>query len=247
MKNSSLIKIMTEDLDQKCKVERQLKEVTIKLEEYKQNEKEYIERAQEAEKEKQKYKNRIRDMDHDIRKTKETYKKLFLGQVILIIVLSGIFAYIKIEVFSQIIEWFIERGNNIKDIVISISSIYTNIFNIISNNLGISSPLSNILAILLVILMISISFIILSLIIRGTYILVLSVKERTKDKLLKRTMSGVITIAIFYICLLFSEEISSIIPLNIFSVWILLSLFSLIIYHILEIRDSIEDTKDIWS
>jgi hypothetical protein len=159
--------------------------------------------------------------------TKSRYKALFFGIAVFTVALAVLMAYDRRSVFKECGRWFTDRAENL-----------ISIFRwLVSSFAGFATSLSGTVPSLPTALCYIISAIIFTAIAAGLYFglkwaierargKIQAVKRAYADGLFKAVLTVSASVSLFYVCLSLHEQIKGIVPLNIFSVWLLLSLIA---------------------
>jgi hypothetical protein len=168
--------------------------------------------------------------------TKNRYRALFTGIVIFTVTLAVLTAYSRRNVFGECGKWFADRMGNLLSFLSWLKSSFE----------GLSGFFSGSFPNLHIALCHAAAGVVFAMGIVGLYfafrwifsvirIKTWAVKEEYADGEYKAILTGSAAISLFYVCLFLYEPIKRIVPLNIFSVWLLLSLIGAAAVNLKEI------------
>jgi len=171
--------------------------------------------------------------------SKMTYKSFFIGQMIFTLALAYFVAYSKRSVLKEMKLWFPSRWQNIKSFASWITIRYMAAIKLIQVKWDIENWAHLIVIIISLILLVALFFIVRFLIIKIVKF-ISSVRFSAEDIILKDIISGDIILISLYICLFFYEPIKNIIPINIFSIWLIFSFLGIGLWNVFEIKQAIK-------
>jgi len=171
--------------------------------------------------------------------TKRRYTALFNGIMIITISLAILMAYSRHSIFAECGKWFSDRADNIRAITSWINTTYLSIAEIFS---GIPAVLCYIISVMI---MLAGTAVVIMMFVSvcghfkvGTR--VMSILGEYDDGI-KAIITVSVSISLFYVCLFMYEPIKNIIPSNIFSTWLWMSLIGTIVINGKEIIRGIKD------
>lgn len=173
-------------------------------------------------------------------RTKEQYTALFYGIVIFTVTLAVLTAYSHRSVFVECGRWFVDRGSNLLGLFSWLGVAYGSLQSGFSTLFGGSEIVAHGLSIVIFGAVAAGCGVGCAILLRWSKAKVRAIKAEYEDGLLKGILTASITISLFYVCLFLYEPIKSMIPLNIFSVWLLLSLIGAVAVNWREIKGGIE-------
>ncbi len=194
------------------------------------------EQSQEDSKERYKAQNQVREIEYATKRSRMTYKNLFIGNGIFALILAFFLAYDKREVLTNMLRWFPLRFNNLKSLLSWIAIKYMAAIQFIQTKWELKSIWNYVIVTLIFIgLGVGLFFIVkfLEMTIKD---FVKDIHDEYVDKLFKRIVSGNIAFIMLFVCLFFSNPINKVIPFNILSVWLIFSFVGIILWHIPEIK-----------
>lgn len=178
-------------------------------------------------------------IQNELKRTLRLYTGLFtiMGIISLTIAITSIVGHS--DAVLECGRWFADRWSNLKTLFSTFRNGYMTIFSVTSNVFTKLAPLwcyviTSVIALAVAVGLFFLFCWLLSMIIEKLS----TIKRRYKDGRLKAIISGSVAISLFYVCLYLYEQIKSIIPLNIFSVWLILSLIGVILVNFKEIIKS---------
>ena len=167
--------------------------------------------------------------------TKSRYMALFIGIVILAGTLAVLNAYSRRSVLAECGTWFFDRFKGLLSFLAWVESSYIACAGAFSELFGIHAAWGFIIAVVIYLLFASAG-------VFGVYKLFVflrgkmgSIKRKYRDGIYKGIITASVSISLFYVCLFCYDSIKSTVPLNIFSVWLLMSLISSALINLKEI------------
>ncbi len=161
---------------------------------------------------------------HGLKQKKDVYKTLLIGNGLLILIVSFFTAYSQKNVFNEMAKWFPDRWKNICDIALNICEFIIQFTGMIKTKSELSLGYSYLIAVAILLAIIYLICFALKKLHPGIKRSISRIKNQYyKNGLLKAIISIDIIVGSLYVCLFFCEQIKSIIPLNIFSIWLILS------------------------
>lgn len=180
--------------------------------------------AEKEEQERYKAQEKARKAEGEKESAKTAYKSLFIGNGALTLVLALLMAYSKRSVLTEVLNWFPDRLDNIKSIALWFKSIYMGAVTLMSEHWKLSAVWGYLIASIVSLALLVGLFFLCRWLFEQIGYKKRAIKAQYTDGLFKGVISADIAIALFFICLWFYEPIKSLISLNIFSVWLLLSI-----------------------
>ena len=180
--------------------------------------------AEQEEKERYKAQEKARKSEGEKESIKTVYKSLFIGNGALTLVLALLMTYSKRNVLTEVLNWVPDRLDNIKSIALWFKGIYPGAVTLMIEHWKLSAVGCYLIAsIVFLALLVGLFFLCRWLFEQIGY-KKRAIKAQYIDGLFKGVISADIAISLFFICLWFYEPIKSILPFNIFSVWLMLSI-----------------------
>jgi len=193
---------------------------------------------QQAEQEEQKrYKaqEKARKAEEQAQDTKMTYKSLFIGNGIVTLTFALLMAYSKRSVFIEMLKWFPDRLDTIKHSALWFKGIYMGAIALMIEHWKLSAVGCYAIASIVSLVLLVGLFFLCRWLFREINYRIYAIQAGYTDGLFKGVVSADIAISLFFICLWFYEPIKSMLPLNIFSVWLLLSIIGCVAWNSKEI------------
>ncbi len=206
-----------------------------------QRAKQALQQAREEEQLRYKAQSKARDMENKTEHSKMTYKKLFIGNAIFTLALAFFIAYIRRSVLVDMVHWFSLRWHNITSISKWLYNTYTSSVNVVKGWWQLSSVLNYLIVTVATLIILALIYFALKFIINYIRDFILSVKEKIEDNIFKQIISIDITLISLYITLFFSDSIKVLVELNSFSIWLILSLVGICLWHTPEIYKAISN------
>ena len=180
--------------------------------------------AEKEEQERYKAQEKARKAEGEKESTKTAYKSLFIGNGTLTLVLALLMAYSKRSVLTEVLKWFPDRLDNIKGIVLWFKGIYIGAVTLMSEHWKLSVVWGYLIASIVSLALLVGLFYLCRWLLEQIGYKKRAIKAQYTDGLFKGVISADIALALFFVCLWFYEPIKSILPFNIFSVWLMLSI-----------------------
>lgn len=191
--------------------------------------------AKQEEKERYKAQEKAKKSEGEKESIRTVYKSLFIGNGALTLVLALLMAYSKRSVLTEVLNWFPDRLDNIKNIALWFRSIYMGAVTLMIEHWKLSAVWCYLIAsIVFLALLVGLFFLCRWLFEQIGY-KKRAIKAQYTDGIFKGVISADIAISLFFICLWFYEPIKSILHFNIFSVWLLLSIIGCVAWNSKEI------------
>lgn len=174
------------------------------------------------------------------RRTKERYTALFYGISIFTVTLAVLTAYSRSSVLAECGRWFSDRGGNLISFFVWLGEAYQTLADNFATLFDGSQIVAHGLSIIIlgaVAAGIGIGGVILA---RWIVVKARAIREEYEDGTFKGILTASIAISLFYVCLFLYEPIKSVLPLNIFSVWLLLSIIGAGVVNWKEIKGGVE-------
>jgi len=219
-------------VEKENEAERKLRQAHAKTENAKRVEEQGRKDSQEGYKAQQ----QVRDIERTSKRSKSTYKTLFIGNNIFALVVALFVALSKHEVLMDMLKWFPLRFNNLKSLLSWIAIKYMAAIQFIQTKWELKNIWNYVIVTLIFIGLGVVLFFIVKALIKTIKKFVKNVHEEYTDKLLKRIVSGNIALAMLFICLFFSVPIQRLLPFNILSLWLTFSFVGIAMWHIPEIK-----------
>lgn len=178
-------------------------------------------------------------IQHELKRTLRLYTGLFtiMSVISLAIAITSIVGHS--DAILECGRWFADRLGNLHTLFSTLKNEYMMVFTFTGNVFTKLAPLWCYVITSVISLAVAVGLFFLFCWVISMIIEKLSeIKRRYKDGRLKAIISGSVAISLFYVCLYLYEQIKSIIPLNIFSVWLILSLIGVILVNFKEIMKS---------
>ena len=191
--------------------------------------------AKKEEQERYKAQEKARKAEGEKESTKTAYKSLFIGNGTLTLVLALLMAYSKRSVLTEMLKWFSDRLETIKGIVLWFKGIYIGAVTLMSEHWKLSAVWGYLIASIVSLALFVGLFYLCRWLLREINYGIYAIQAEYTDGLFKGVISADIAISLFFICLWFYEPIKSLISLNIFSVWLLLSITGCVAWNSKEI------------
>jgi len=196
--------------------------------------------AEQEEKERYKAQEKARKSEGEKESIKTVYKSLFIGNGALTLVLALLMAYSKRSVLTEVLNWFPDRLDNIKSIALWFKSIYMGAVTLMIEHWKLSAIWGYLItSIVSLALLVGLFFLCRWLFEQISY-KKRAIKAQYTDGIFKGVISADIAISLFFICLWFYEPIKSILPFNIFSVWLMLSIIGCAAWNGREIVEGVQ-------
>ena len=168
--------------------------------------------------------------ESQIKRTQDKYRCTFIGIAILTMTLAVLIAYDRRSIFTECGQWFIDRWENIVQIGKSLHDLYLTGFGLISGKLPDLAIewhyiLTSVAAFLLTIFVL----ILFRLLHSHTWKVRRFFSRKIRDALrneLRVIICISVSICLFYCCVFFRERIACILPMNIMTIWLILSVSS---------------------
>ncbi len=199
-----------------------------------------LQQARNEEQERYKEQEKTRKIEGQARSSKMTYKNLFVGNSMFTVVLAFLMAYNKRSVFTEVLKWFPDRFNNIKGVFLWFKRIYIGAATLINDHWKLSVVWCYVITSVVFIALLVGLFFLLRLVLEEIAYKIQAIKRQYKDGIFKWVISVDITLSLFFVCLWFYEPIRHVLPLNIFSVWLLLSIIGCAAWNSKEIIGGIK-------
>lgn len=182
--------------------------------------------AEQEEQEQERYKaqEKARKSEGEKESIKTVYKSLFIGNGALTLVLALLMAYSKRSVLTEVLNWFPDRLDNIKSIALWFKDIYIGAVTLMSEHWNLSAVWGYLIASIVSLALLVGLFFLCRWLFEQIGYKKRAIKAQYTDGLFKGVISADIAISLFFICLWFYEPIKSILPFNIFSVWLMFSI-----------------------
>lgn len=175
-----------------------------------------------------------------VKDTRMIYKRLFIGNSIFTLVLALLMAYSKRSVFLEVLNWFPDRLKNLKSIALFFKDFYMGVVTLVIQNMKLSAVWGYVTASLVSLALLMGLFFLCRWLLEEIGYKIQAIQEEYTDRTFKEIISADIAISLFFICLWFYEPIKNILHLNIFSVWLLLSIIGCIAWNGREIVGGIQ-------
>lgn len=167
--------------------------------------------------------------------TQARYRALFAGVGIFTVVLAILTAYEKRNIFPECGAWFADRGANIKAIGLWFRDTFMGAVTLMGDKWSLSAVWCYVIVGIVSLILTATLFLFFSYIFYKIGELLQSIQRQYDDGVLKAILSGAIAISLLYVCLYLYEPIKSLVPLNILSVWLILSLMGGLLVNLPEI------------
>src|SRR5665648_1025519 len=182
-------------------------------------------RAEHARKQaEQEEQERARKSEGEKESMKTVYKSLFIGNGALTLVLALLMTYSKRSVLTEVLNWLPDRLDNIKSIALWSKSIYMGAVTLMIEHWKLSAVWCYVIASIVSLALLVGLFFLCRWLFEQIGYKKRAIKAQYTDGIFKGVISADIAISLFFICLWFYEPIKSILPFNIFSVWLMLSI-----------------------
>jgi hypothetical protein len=168
--------------------------------------------------------------------TKSRYMALFIGIVIFTIVIAILNAYSRRSVLVECGAWFVDRFDGLVSILSWIKSTYIACAEYFSGLFGIHAAWGLIIAIVIYLIVVAAG--VVGIVVALVFLLgkIDSIREQyILYGEYKAMITASIAISLFYVCLFCYDAIKSAVSLNIFTVWLLMSLISSVLINLKEI------------
>ena len=209
-----------------------------------QNEAERAKQAQEQARidsqERYNAQQKAKEIERATERSKMTYKSLFIGQMIFTMALAFFVAYSKRGTLLEMVKWFPARWNNIKSFASWIAMRYMAAIHLIQGKWEVGNWAFLIVTVISLGLLVGLFFIVRYLIIKIKDFLQ-DVRRNCLDTTFKDIVSGDIALISLYIVLFFADPIKRVIPLNILSLWLILSFIGIVGWHMTELIETIKE------
>lgn len=198
-------------------------------------------KLQNNDEERRKAERKAYTAENAFRSSKSTYKTLFIGNMILTLIIAFFVAYGKREVFIEMGYWFVLRAQNIKVFFLGLNSLYIGAVKGMNSSWKIPIEWCYVIAIIFFIIMTAAAIFFLKMAYVKLKSLLKRIYDQFEDPLFKGLVSADITLAMFYVCLFFSKGIGKLVPMNIMSIWLILSFTGCMIWTFPEIREGMKN------
>lgn len=204
-----------------------------------QNEAERAKQAQEQARadsqERYKAQQEVREMEYATNRSKMTYKKLFMGQLIFTIALAFFVALTRLETLLEMLRWFPTRWGNIKSFVSLILTSFVRVAQLIQGRWELGNWAYLIVAVITVGMLVGLFFIVKWFIkkIKAFY---KELRDKCNDKTFKDVITTDIVLISFFVSLFIGLWVQKFINLNPMSLWLILSFIGISLWHIPEIK-----------
>ena len=208
-------------------------------------------KAKQEEEERYKAQGKARELETTTERSKMTYKTLFVGNMIFTLILAVFVAYGKRGVLTEMIHWFPSRWGNLKSIFSWFAGLYMGVVKFMGGHWKLGAVWCYIIATLIGIVVVIGLLWLLGWIFSKAFEVISDIhSESVLDPLFKKLVQVDITLGMLYVCLFFYSGIKKVLPLNIFSVWLILSFIGWLIWNALEIKSVIDSftnkNKNAW-
>ena len=180
--------------------------------------------AKQEEQERYKAQEKARKAEAEKESIKAVYKSLFIGNGTLTLVFALLMTYSKRSVLTEVLNWFPDRLDNIKGITQWFKGIYMGAVTLMSEHWKLSAVWGYLIASIVSLALLVGLFYLCRWLLREIKYEIYAIQTEYTDGIFKGVISADIVISLFFICLWFYEPIKSLIPVNIFSVWLMLSI-----------------------
>jgi len=174
--------------------------------------------------------------------TQARYRAIFAGIGIFTVVLAILTAYEKRNIFPECGRWFTDRWANIKAIVLWFKDTFMGAAQLMGDKWSLSAAWCYVIAGVVSLLLAAALYIFCQYMFPKIGDLLQSIKKQYDDGVLKAILSGAIAISLLYVCLYLYEPIKSLVPLNIFSIWLILSSVGGLLVNLPEIIKGVKRT-----
>lgn len=198
-------------------------------------------KAKQEEDERWKAHRKANELEITTERSKMTYKTLFVGNMIFTLILAVFVAYGKRGVLTEMFRWFPSRLGNIKSIFLWFVGLYMGAVKFMGGQWKLGAVWCYIIATLVGIVVVIGLLWLLGWIFSKAFEVIADIHSGSLlDPLFKKLVQVDITLGMLYVCLFFYSGIKKILPLNIFSVWLILSFIGWFVWNALEIKSVID-------
>ncbi len=201
----------------------------------KQRAEQALAKAKQDADERYKAQEKARNIERATERSKMTYKSLFMGNMIFTLVLAFFVAYGKRGVLQEMGKWFPSRWNDLKGVFKGLQSLFMELAKFPPAKFDIGAVWGYVFAVVVSIaLLVGLSFLLrwVKEKIDGLW---WNIKLQYHDGTFKAVVSADIALAMLYVCLFFYEGLKNLLPLNILSIWLILSVIGVLIWNAKEI------------
>lgn len=174
----------------------------------------------------------------EARRSKTNYESLFKGQMILTIALAIFLGLNRLETFKTMLQWLPARWNNIKTIIIWSAETFLAATHMINEKWNLKNW-SYVLTIAILVLLGTGLYILLGKVKLEVQLFTKKIRGRYWDRTFKDFVTADIALISFFFALFFGKAIERVTKLNPTSLWLILSLVGITIWHLPEIRDKV--------
>lgn len=208
---------------------------------YYENAEQARQRAKQEEDERYKAQNIARKAEKASEDAKMTYKTLFMGNMIFTVILAFFVAYGKQGVLGEMLHWFPSRWGNIKAIFSWFAGLYMGAVKLMNVHWKLGAVWCYIITTIIGIAVVIGLIWLLGRVFSKIFEVIGDIhSESLLDPLFKKLVQVDITFGMLYVCLFFYGGIKKALPLNIFSVWLILSFIGWIAWNAIEIKNITE-------
>lgn len=208
---------------------------------YYENAEQARQRAKQEEDERYKAQTIARKAEKASEDAKMTYKTLFIGNMIFTVILAFFVAYGKSGVIGEMFHWFPARWGDIKVIFSWFAGLYIGAVKLMGIHWKLGAVWCYIIATLgAIVVTIGLLWLVGWVLSKLIEVIADIHSESQLDRLFKKLVQVDITLAMLYICLFFYEGLKKVLPLNIFSVWLILSFIGWCAWNIIGIKNTAE-------
>lgn len=191
--------------------------------------------ARQEEEERRKAENKARSAVNASIQSKMTYKSLFMGNMIFTLVLAFFVAYGKRGVLQEMGKWFPARWHDLVGVFKGLQSLFMALAKFPPAKWGIGAIWGYVFAVVVSLALLVGLFFLLRWVKEKIGGLWWNIKLQYHDGTFKAIVSADIALAMLYVCLFFYESLKKLLPLNILSIWLILSFVGVMIWNAKEI------------